>query len=252
MNEQDVTHRPYRVVDARNQGWHPVGGHGTEDAWYAADYGFQRDLEDRTWDQLLATRAPLRPVEPITGDDEAELRELFGRAGRKTITTLAAALETAFHEIREMRRTTRNDDDSYDWTRRTVMAGREGSWESEVLIEIMLFGNELNLAKPGRGPGGFDVDVRRVAGPSKRVDVAVRRAMADMFLRWVTDPDRYTELAETLAGVVSRYCDETAGPGGWRAVADQWLQPGGLAQESFSTCYRLFYSLSEHLDTGLI
>lgn len=34
-------------------------------------------------------------------------------------------------------------------------------------------------------------------------------------------------------------------------IADQWLQPGGLAQADFSTCYRLFYAHSEHLDTGL-
>ena len=245
----EMNPRPYRVVDASNQGWHPVGGAAGE-ARYAADYGFQRDLADRTWDELVGTRAPLRPVEPITDEDVAELRHLFRQAGRKTITTLAAALETAFHEIREMRRTVR-DDDSYAWTKRTLMAGREGSWESELLMEVVLFGNELNLAKPGKGQHAYDVAARRKAGPSKRVDATVRDAMADMFLRWVTDPGRYTELAETLAFVVSSYCDDKAGADGWRTVADQWLMPGSLARDSFSICYRLFYSLSEHPNTGL-
>jgi hypothetical protein len=248
MTEPNVSRLPYRVVDAHNQGWHPSGTR--DDIKYAADYGFERDLEDRSWDELVATRSPLRPVEPITDEDEAELQRLFGDAGRKTITTLAAALETVFHGLRESRGGLSNPD-SYAWARRTLMAGREGSWESELLIEVVLFGNELNLAKPGKGRNAFDVDALRAAGPSKRVDVDVHRAMVAIFHRWVSDPDRYTEVAETLASVVSRYCDDTAGPTGWRAVADQWLQPGGLAQRDFSTCYRLFYSLSEHYDSGL-
>lgn len=238
----------YRVVDWENQGWHLAGGKDGA-TLYAADYGFMRGLEDRSLAELEATRGPIRPVENITDHDAGALRGLFGMAGRKTVATLAAALETTFHEIRESRGG-RDGPGSYEYARRTMMAGREGSWESGFLIEIVLWGNELNLAKETRALRG--VDARRAGGPSKRVDAGVRDVLAGMFLRWVSDPERFTEVAETLAFAVSCYCDDTAGTGGWRAVADQWLQPGGLAQETSSMCYRLFYSLSEHFDTGLI
>jgi hypothetical protein len=51
---------------------------------------------------------------------------------------------------------------------------------------------------------------------------------------------------------VSRYCDATGGSEGWATVADQWLQPGGMAQHDFSVCYRLLYSLSEHFNPTVI
>ena len=115
----------------------------------------------------------------------------------------------------------------------------------------MFFGNELNLAKPKKG-AELDVEGRRRAGPSNRVDIAARDTLAAVFRRWVTDPLRDTEVAETRAAVVSEHCDATAGADGWTAVADQWLQPGGLARDDFSICYRLLYSLSQHFDTDLI
>jgi hypothetical protein len=221
-----VSEITYRAVDRDNQGWHP--SHGADGGTvYAADYGFERDLPDRPLDELAATRGPLRPVEPVTEFDVRLLRHDFGEAGRKTITTLAAALETVFHRLCDER-------DSYQFARRTLMAGREGSWESELLIDVVMFGSGLNHA----------------ANPSKRVNRVVQGNMAAMFWRWVVAPDRYTEVAETLASIVSSYCDDQ--DAGWKAVADQWLQPGALAQADFSTCYRLFYSVSEHFDSGVI
>ena len=62
-----------------------------------------------------------------------------------------------------------------------------------------------------------------------------------MITRWVTDPNRYTEVAESLAFEISSYCDNTAGPDGWRHVADQWFQPA-MAERDFRNCYRLLYS----------
>lgn len=212
----------YRVVDRENQGWHPTGSAGSE--VYAADYGFQRDLADRPYAELAQTRGPLRPVLPVTDADEAELRDLFGQAGRKTVATLASALDAVWRRLADP-----HAGRPFALARRALLAGREGSWESEVLIDIALFGSGLT---------------------PKRVNEGIRDLMAAVLWRWVTDPDRYTEVAETLAGIVSRYCD---GQGeGWKAVADQWLQPGGLAQDDFSACYRLFYSHSEHFDTGVI
>jgi hypothetical protein len=240
----------YRVVDRDNQGWYPCGGPdgGTV---YRADYGSQRDLADRSYDELAATREPLRPVEPVTSADVGLLRDLFAQAGRKTITTLAAALDAVFHRLREERGGLDNAHDSYEFAHRTLIAGRGGSWESQLLIEVVMFGNGLNLASAKQaGCHDWDVTARRAAGPGKRVHAAIRVLMAEMFWRWVTDPHRFTEVAETLAAVVSSYCDEQET--GWKAVADQWLQPGGLAQADFSMCYRLFYSLSEHFDSGVI
>ena len=46
----------YRAVDRENQGWHPSRGADGGTA-YAADYGFERDLPDRSLDEL-ATHDP--------------------------------------------------------------------------------------------------------------------------------------------------------------------------------------------------
>lgn len=243
-----VARLPYRVVDGENQGWHPVGVDGGP-PMYSADYGFQRNLPDRTWGDLVATRSPLRPVEPITDADEAELRELFAQAGRKTITTIAAALEAVFWRLDAEHRAGGPDRDGYWYARRTLMAGREGSWESEMLPGLIVFGNDLNLAKATKTLRGLAE--RRAAGPVRRVHKPARDAIAAMLHRWVTDPDRYTEVAATLASVVSSWCDDTAGRRGWEAVADQWLMPGGMAHQTFSECYRLLYSVSAHYDPAL-
>lgn len=242
---------PYRVVDRQNQGW--LGGPDPETgSRYTADYGWKRELPDRTYSGLIASRGPLRPVLPITDTDSAHLRELFTAAGRRTVTTLAAALEQVFHLLRVSKEGATGGT-GWDYARLTMTAGREGSWESEALIQLILFGNGLNLAKPSRASGlRDDIAARRAAGPSKRVDPDVRAELAEVFTRWVTGPARYTEVAETLAGEVSRYCDDTAGPDGWRMVADQWLQSGGLAVTDFRNCYHLLYSQSQHLDPNLL
>lgn len=216
---------PYRVVDRENQGWYLAGQPGGG-ALYTASYGFQRDLLPRTYEGLAATRGPLRPVEAVTDADIAELERLFTAAGRKTVTTLAASLAAVYYRAIGL-----GGPDDQARARRGLIAGREGSWESEVLIHVMWFGSEL------------------AAEGSKRIHPAAGDAMTEVLWRWVASPDRYTEVAETLASIVSRYCDEH---GGWRAVADQWLQPGGLARADFANCYRLFYSQSANFDSGVI
>lgn len=241
---------PYRLVDATNQGWHRIGGAGIR---YAADYGTSRNLpESLTLPEIDATRAPWRPVLPISDEDEAQLVEVFDACKRRTITTIAAALEVVFHDIRASRGGL-NNLDSYRHTMRTMLAGREGSWESEVLKGIILFGNTLNLVPPKRGEDR-SVEACRKRGPNRRVDVAGRTALAAMFTRWVTDPTRYTEVAETLAGEVSRYADERhPSRGGWVVVADRWPNPGpGDSASDTRACYRLFYSQSQHFDSGCL
>lgn len=241
------TTTPGRVVDPHGQGWYFTGT-----GKYEASFGSSRDLAGRTYDELVATRAPLRPVLPITDDDDARFRELFATARRRTVTTLAAALEQTFHQVISDAPQL-GAGESWQLAKRTMTAGREGSWESSVLIDIIGFGNDLNMAPPRKGIVD-DITTRRARGPGKRVHKDVRDAMAAILHRWVTDPARYTEVAETLAYLVSSYADgQTEYPhDGWRAVADQWLQPHSLARSDFSACYRLLYSTSSHFDAGLI
>jgi hypothetical protein len=94
-------------------------------------------------------------------------------------------------------------------------------------MNFMWFGRELNEAQ-GERPGP-EPDHTEPA-PSKRVNTALRDQLTEILLRWVTAPDRYTEVAATPAFHVASYCDTSAGADGWRTVADQWLQPGALAR----------------------
>jgi hypothetical protein len=88
------------------------------------------------------------------------MRGLFDAAGQKTIATLAAALERVFHQIRESHGGLQSASGSYEYAKRTLQAGREGSWESVVLIDVVLFGNSLNLAKAARGRQDVDAPGR--------------------------------------------------------------------------------------------
>lgn len=236
-----MTGGPYRLVDRDNQGWLATR------SGYVPDPASE-DLERRVWtlEDIGQSRGPWRPVLPVTDEDESVMTAAFARCGRKAVATLAAAIEQVFHKVRQAAGGLNNPAASSEHARRTLLAGRAGSWESHVLIEVMLFGNGLNLAGNRRLP----VDERRTLGPARRVDREQRDVMAGVIGRWVADPDRYTEVAETLAGLVSSYADRQ--PEGWRAVADQWLQPEALSVTDFRACYRLLYSQSEHFDSGLL
>lgn len=242
---------PNRVVDRDNYGWYAAASAGGGSHWtsglingYGTDYS--------SYEDLAAARGPVRPVLPVTDADQDALHALFGQAGRKAVTSLAAAIEDVFHRLREQHcggNWSKDTHGGWEYAKRTMMAGRAGSWEADLLISVSLFGNELNLAKATRTL--HDVDARRAAGPVKRVDKTARDAMAAIIWQWVTSPDRYTELAETLAYVVSDHADEQHGPDGWARIADQWLQPGGPSREGFRACYGLLYSRSEHRQDSL-
>jgi hypothetical protein len=115
----------------------------------------------------------------------------------------------------------------------------------------VFFGNELNLdIKVSKNSAAAAM---RAAGPGRRVHREARDEMAATIItRWVTDPARYTEVAETLAGIVSCYADQH-GRDGWHLVADHWLHSPTFGGSGFRTCYRLFYSRSQHMrsDRGL-
>lgn len=136
------------------------------------------------------------------------------------------------------------------YAKRTLTAGRPGSWEADAIMEVVYFGNELNLHPRTRGAGA---DEMRQTGPNpKRVHLDARDRVAEVLRTCVTSKDRYTEVPETLAGLVAEYADERHGADGWRAIADQWIQPSSLDKENFVGTYRLLYSVSAHFDPNAI
>lgn len=244
------TEQPYRVVDSHNQGWHREGG--PEGLYRGFDPTTTKLLEHRTYDDIVRDFGPVRPVLGVLAEDREQLRGALETAGRKAIGSLASALEQVNSELRA--RASEPGDkyhsSGYHYASRALTAGRPGSWESERLQSVWIFGNGLNLwpRKDGKDP-----DEMRATGPNpKRVHVEARDEMAAVLRRWVDSSDRYTEVAEHLAAIVSNYADEAHGPDGWAKVADQWLQPGGLAHEDIAACYGLLYSQSEHFNPDRI
>lgn len=204
--------RPGRVVDRDMVGWWSQG------ETYAARGGLTS-----TWDDLVAEHGPLRPVEPMSTEDRDALRQALRDAGPKAVTTLAAALAHIWEAGIV----------GYSAERisNAMIAGRPGSWEAGLLLEVAYFGRDL-LAPPRK----------RVHGPS--FDVLV-----DVLGRAVDDEGPHHELAETLAADVSAVADER-GPDGWNTVVDQWLRLNSLARDDALLVYKLFYSGSEHYDFG--
>lgn len=184
-----ATEDPYRVVDSTGQGWHRTN------PGYAADYGFRRGLEDSlSYQQLLEQRGPLRPVVPVPDADAKEMAQLLQEAGQKAAASVLAALH------RVVLRHPGKPGGPHP-----MRAGREGSWESEVMVSLAWH-------------IGCDLDEK-----PKRLEEATVAGMARIVESWITRPDTYTEVAENLAWLFGRHADQV---GGWPAVADRWLQPG--------------------------
>ncbi|OUS97326.1 hypothetical protein [Rhodococcus sp. NCIMB 12038] len=234
MTAHAPTSLPGRVVDRENQGWFT-----TADAGGNTVYSSRWGSPTCDYETLLATRGPLRPVLPAISDDVERITELLAASGRRAITTLAAALDVVHHRAREHGWLDPSVE-SVDYGAATMTAGRSGSWESAVLLDVIYFGNGLNLTTAAP-----DSEEHRAAGPNRRVSAPHRDQLAEIFQRWVSDPRRYTEVAETLAAIVSDFCDTRHGADGWPAIADQWLQPTSLDRDGYATTYRLFYSRSQ-------
>jgi integrase/recombinase XerD len=49
-----------------------------------------------------------------------------------------------------------------------------------------------------------------------------------------------------LGAIVSGYADRAHGPDGWKRIADQWLQPGGMAEFDFHATHGWLYSRSQY------
>ncbi|MEE2062326.1 hypothetical protein [Rhodococcus artemisiae] len=229
---------PGRVVDRDNHGWFL-----TADAESRYVYVHMQGGATHTYTDLSDAHGPVRPVVALSRTDADALHALLARAGRKAITTLAAALELVHHRLRESHGGLERYAESDAYARTTLTAGRPGSWESELIHEVVLFGNGLNLVDTPAG----DVAQQRAHGPHRRVDAGVRDEIAAIIERWVTDPAGYTEVAENLAGLVSGFADEQYGADGWTRIADQWLDPAAAVHNAEAgVLYRLFYSRSAH------
>jgi hypothetical protein len=80
----------------------------------------------------------------------------------------------------------------YDYAIRTLTAGRPGSWEAAAVINVVLFGNELNLYSYKASLG---VDAMRATGPNpKRVHIQARDRIAEVLRRCTNSDNRYTEV----------------------------------------------------------
>lgn len=185
--------RPSRLVDAHYQGWY-----GTQDGTYTADYCFSRGLQPATFDEITERRGPTRPVLPATEKDQQTLQAALQLCGRSAVTTMAAALAETAHRLADR-----------PAPRSVLIAGREGSWESDALLRVTSWGATL----------GQD-----------RVRAETQPLLVAMFASWVTNPARYTEVAETIAVQLGAVVDgqSPAGPAAaWALVADDALHPGG-------------------------
>lgn len=249
------TEKPlYRFVDTLNRGWLVANEDGTE--YRCFDPSALGDDRMLTWSRADIEReaGPIRPVEPYTDQDYNQMVTAFDQAGRKLIGSVASALEQVHSEARDRagNGSWRNDTSkTANYAQRALIAGRPGSWESNVIMEVVWFGNELNLHPHKQS---LSVEHMRSTGPNpKRVDLEARDAIADVLRSWTNSPDRYVEVAENLAGLVSIFADEHHGEDGWKKIADQWLQPDArLRSDGFGPCYTLLYSVSAHFDPGLL
>ncbi|MFD4356780.1 hypothetical protein ACFWPX_29810 [Nocardia sp. NPDC058518] len=236
---------PYRIVDARNVGW--IVQVGTDQyRCFDPTVSGEPTMVMATLAEITAEHGPVRPVLPCPADDATALQSAFDRAGRKTIASIASAVEAIHFEARNRFGPWDSDvSGTAAYAERTLIAGRPGSWESARLTELWIFGAELNLwPRDNRA----DVAAMRSTGPNpKRVDVTARDEIAEVLRRWTGDPERYVEVAENLSGIVSRYADDLYGQQGWKQIADQWLQPDAPLPAAAAAPMRdLLYSKSEH------
>lgn len=191
VSAPDPEQRPYRVVDVSFQGWFRRAGDGL----YDADRGHARGLEAMSYEDLETARGPLRPVEPPTAKESAAVKAALVGAGRKAAATLLVALYRLVLQDAQAQRT--------GGPHNRLVAGREGSWESEAMVRLAWnLGSDL-AEKPGQ------YDEAAVTEPVRVVEA------------WVSGPNRYVEVAATLASAFSTAADEA---GGWPAVADRYLQ----------------------------
>uniref|UniRef100_UPI003F4913F7 hypothetical protein n=1 Tax=Streptomyces sp. CA-136453 TaxID=3240050 RepID=UPI003F4913F7 len=187
---------PYRVVDRENRGWHAVSG-----GEYMIDYGGLRPGRPEgavTYEVLEAEHGPVRRVVAPDPSDVLVLKGALLDAGRKAAASTLVALYRVAGVFAHDSSPGTNDAGS-------LIAGREGSWESDLMMRLAwTIGGDLH-EKP------------------KRYDEAIVGQVIDVLEVWTRHPTRYVEVAENLAAIFGTVVDER---GGWSEVADRYLQPG--------------------------
>lgn len=239
---------PYRLVDAKGQGWHGRTD-GTE---YTADYDFKRDLEKMSHAELQAQRGPLRPVVPVPDADAEAIVAALRSAGRRAAASTARALYLTYCAVSDL--------PAPDCV---LKAGREGSWEAESMMRLVWIGSDLDSPK--------------------RLHEHAVAAISQVLTGWVTSEDHFVEVAENLASLFSRaaaliHRDETQlahdalraantdgkksrarnrmrilteRGGTWHCVADQHLMPGALSESTGESLYFYLMSQTHPFDHGL-
>lgn len=196
--EQEPERPTYRFVDRLNRGWH-IASSG-EPVRYAIDWaGLRtgRPADPLTREELEAGYGPLRPVAFADPSDDLVLRGALADAGVKAAGSVLVALYRLTSEY------SRNSSPG-GYEGGSLVAGREGSWESEAIHRLAwTIGGDLD-EKP-----------RRFSEECVASVITVLRA-------WTQDPKRYVEVAENLTYEFSKVADEL---GGWSKVADRPFQP---------------------------
>lgn len=192
---------PYRVVDADGDPWMCRDPYGAEEEALVSGRPWKPGDPPRTVDQvvfennhtrsvlayatLTERHGPVRPVVAMPPADAERLQELARAAGRKTLGTIAAALYAV-----EMRLGAEPPQLAHPGGlvhRDRLTAGRPGSWEAAILIDVIW-----------------------VVGPTvtgDRIYPPLMDAATEIFARWATSPDGYVEFAETIPVVLAPVID---------------------------------------------
>ncbi|MGW0757124.1 hypothetical protein ACWD1Y_11650 [Streptomyces sp. NPDC002814] len=196
---EDEPERPtYRFVDRLNRGWHIASSE--QPVRYAIDWAGlrpNRPADPLTLEELEAEHGPLRPVGHGDPSDDLVLRSALADAGVKAAGSVLVALYRLSVEY------SRNSTPG-GYEGGSLVAGREGSWESEAIYRLAW-------------TIGGDLDEK----PKRYSEECVASVMA-VLRQWTQHPERYVEVAENLAYEFSKVADEQ---GGWSKVADRPFQP---------------------------
>ncbi|MDV6291335.1 hypothetical protein R2F25_38640 [Streptomyces sp. UP1A-1] len=165
----------YRFVDRLNRGWHIASSE--QPVRYAIDWaGLRPDRPDDllTRAELEAEHGPLRPVGPGDPSDDLVLRGALADAGTKAAGSVLVALYRLAVEYSRA-----SSPGGYEGG--SLVAGREGSWESEAVYRLAW-------------TIGGDLDEK----PKRYSEECVSSVMA-VLREWTQHPKRYVEVAENLA-----------------------------------------------------
>ncbi|MFJ4342614.1 hypothetical protein [Streptomyces sp. NPDC088915] len=216
--EPEPEELPYRVVDRENRGWHTVG----EDQ-YMVDYGGLRPGrpgDPVTFGVLKAEHGPLRRVVAPDPGDVLMLKGALIDAGKKAAASTLVALYRVAAVYAHDSSPGTNDAGS-------LIAGREGSWESGLMMNLAwTIGGDLH-EKP------------------KRYDEKHVGQIINVLEQWTRHPTRYVEVAENLADIFGQVVDAQ---GGWAEVADRYFQPGvrvGHPEDTIEAVRNFLFTKSE-------